>query len=46
MRTSEASRTNRGLIGVLVGGALLVVGLVVSVEVTGFGERDRVPTGG
>jgi len=30
---------------VLLGGALLAVGLVAAVEVTGFGERDRLPTG-
>jgi len=45
MRPSEASRTNRGLMAVLLGGALLAAGLVVAVGVTGFGERDRLPAG-
>ena len=32
---------NRGLIAVLVGGALLAAALVIAVEVTGFGDRER-----
>jgi len=41
----DSQGLNRGLIAVLVGGALLAAGLVAAVEVTGFGERDRVPAG-
>jgi len=36
----DSQGLNRGLIAVLVGGALLAMGLVAAVEVTGFGERE------